>query len=572
MRNQRQRTLFEFAAARAARPPRSAPVVIDLEADEDSEHDTNDRPTPAQPILIDDDDDDNDDDDNDDNGNDDNDDVATRVVAPVDPVGPAHQLEVEAKVSVAELPLLKPASPKPSCPLCGVSLAALELHLRELHCDQCADIKKTSPPLPKPKRPRKPLPPLPSVKKVHFRNFSIAVDGFNFADAPPISQYFLSHFHADHYIGLKKSWSQGAIYCSTVTAQLLTLKLRVPPEIIVELPLDTPFEIGPNVSVICLDANHCPGATVFLFHETDHLDRSRTRQWVLHTGDFRSNNALIDRILAYTHGESIHKVYLDTTYMYPSYHFPLQPSVLQVTSEFAGQINEVGARKLFNNRQSSILSYVTASLSRRHIYNYVFVVGTYTIGKEKLAVAIAQWLDTKIFLPKDSPKDRIVQVYQHLLPQDIFTYDITKACVHLVPMRTLSSKDSLNNYFKPIAHIYKDMIAFIPTGWTFSNGGRFVKLYETPQEKIDHTRALMQDAQVDKFNSEVIFKQYKPLAKFQVFKVPYSEHSSFKDLANFCIRVPWVQIVPTVNTHNDYMVNQMKEWFSTWKKIQSLNS
>lgn len=38
---------------------------------------------------------------------------------------------------------------------------------------------------------------------------------------------FLTHFHADHYKGLTKGFSQGTIVCSPVTAQLISTKIKV---------------------------------------------------------------------------------------------------------------------------------------------------------------------------------------------------------------------------------------------------------------------------------------------------------------------------------------------------------
>ncbi|KAJ1486279.1 beta-lactamase-like protein [Baffinella frigidus] len=72
------------------------------------------------------------------------------------------------------------------------------------------------------------------------------------------------HFHADHYGGLTKKFNHGTIYCTSITARLVRLRLGVSADVIVELPFNTPVEVR-GVKVTVLDANHCPGAGLFLF-------------------------------------------------------------------------------------------------------------------------------------------------------------------------------------------------------------------------------------------------------------------------------------------------------------------
>ena len=58
-----------------------------------------------------------------------------------------------------------------------------------------------------------------SIKRIQGTSF--IVDGFNFLDSN-IKSYFLTHFHSDHYCGLHSGFDIGTIYCTEVTARLVT--------------------------------------------------------------------------------------------------------------------------------------------------------------------------------------------------------------------------------------------------------------------------------------------------------------------------------------------------------------
>ena len=71
--------------------------------------------------------------------------------------------------------------------------------------------------------------------------------------------YFLTHAHGDHTTGLSKGWSGGTIYCTRVTARLITEEAGIARHRVHAVDMDTPFVVA-GVTVTALCANHCPGA------------------------------------------------------------------------------------------------------------------------------------------------------------------------------------------------------------------------------------------------------------------------------------------------------------------------
>jgi Cft2 family RNA processing exonuclease len=84
------------------------------------------------------------------------------------------------------------------------------------------------------------------------------VDGFR-QTTDKCQHYFLTHAHGDHTTGLSKSWSGGVIYCTRVTARLITEEAGISPQRVHAVDMDTPFRVA-GVTVTALCANHCPGA------------------------------------------------------------------------------------------------------------------------------------------------------------------------------------------------------------------------------------------------------------------------------------------------------------------------
>lgn len=98
---------------------------------------------------------------------------------------------------------------------------------------------------------------------------TIAIDFWPKQDHPNITHYFLTHCHTDHTKNLDSKWTRSRIYCSRLTKNLLVDLKNVDKDIIVDLELNTThvmnIDLDETFNVTLIDANHCPGAVMFLF-------------------------------------------------------------------------------------------------------------------------------------------------------------------------------------------------------------------------------------------------------------------------------------------------------------------
>ena len=95
----------------------------------------------------------------------------------------------------------------------------------------------------------------------------------------------------DHLKGLSNNWSKGKIYCSHISRLLIVDRFPTLLNFVIALEMDEEHwvyldnELKEGVSVVLMDANHCPGAVMFLF-------RGKMGT-VLHTGDFRFHEKML---------------------------------------------------------------------------------------------------------------------------------------------------------------------------------------------------------------------------------------------------------------------------------------
>ena len=218
---------------------------------------------------------------------------------------------------------------------------------------------------------------------------SIAVDFWQAHKHPGIRLFFLTHLHGDHVVGLTSTW-QRPIYCSPLTAQLLLERHGIGRSLLRPLEEGQTHIVGycpsrcvqahgqvtsssvkqlsrpetsetvktkdrscDSVSVTVINANHCPGAVMFLFEGSFGK--------ILHTGDFRFHPSMLEEdSLLFKHIGSIDRLYLDNTYCSPKCVFP--------------------------SRQEALEEIV--NIAQRHCDHDV-VFGTRALGKEQLLAAVA---------------------------------------------------------------------------------------------------------------------------------------------------------------------------------------
>ena len=95
-----------------------------------------------------------------------------------------------------------------------------------------------------------------------MKDTNLAVDAFNYGSIPGVSNYLLSHFHYDHYIGMSRKWA-GRVVCSSATARLAMSKFKLPESLFLTIEPEEERVVD-GVLVTALDANHCPGSLMFV--------------------------------------------------------------------------------------------------------------------------------------------------------------------------------------------------------------------------------------------------------------------------------------------------------------------
>ncbi|CAG8677436.1 10632_t:CDS:2 [Scutellospora calospora] len=225
----------------------------------------------------------------------------------------------------------------------------------------------------------------------------------------------------------------------------------------------------------------------------------------------------------------------------------------------------------FNNEEESI-EMLDSSLSTVNIntdeikHKFVsladskilIVVGTYLIGKEKVFWGIAKALNSKIYV--SDAKRKIIVCQENPELEALLTDNPREASVHVMCL-TKIKPEGLICYLQNLQPTFNHVMAFRPTGWAYKPSicGTFSTSSKT-EEILNSAPSYTMDLINPTYNSPTC----------QIFGVPYSEHSSFRELAAFIMSLNINRIIPTVNIDRKEMDYWLDKWQNEKKKNQNI--
>ncbi|EIW71463.1 hypothetical protein TREMEDRAFT_28150, partial [Tremella mesenterica DSM 1558] len=401
----------------------------------------------------------------------------------------------------------------------------------------------------------------------------VAVDAFRYGAIPKVTAYLLTHAHSDHYTNLSRSWNHGPIYCSETTANLIIHMLGVEPKWVHGLPNDIPFEM-PNtggVTVTPMEANHCPGSSIFLFEGRQTVnagDSGFTSPYVgskrvfryLHCGDFRACPKMV--LHPAIAKAKIDTCYLDTTYLNPKYCFPPQPLVIEACATLARKTVRAALQEekskammqswLVKREEPEGLEEVKEEKTKGRT---LVVMGTYSIGKERIVKAVAKALRTTIYC--DPRKKAILLCQTDPELHSLLSTDPVSSMVHLLPLGNIQL-DRLQEYLTRLHPHFDRVLGFRPTGWSYSP--------PAGTDLLPDVNTVIRRDQSRGFTDAGLKPMRGSCRQYMMYGVPYSEHSSFFELTCFALSLPGpeLKMIATVNVGNEKSRAKMKKWFEKW--------
>lgn len=346
-------------------------------------------------------------------------------------------------------------------------------------------------------------------------------------------------------------------------------------------------------------------------------------QRILHCGDFRACPALIEHSQLKPETidsegkikqQNIDVCYLDTTYLNPRYSFPPQSDVVGACADLCQTLdttlraeNETEWNSVLRRREgrgignndtvsrffvaddrpselkdkdsptskfeTPVSSNAFTSLgqqARQNRNRLLVVCGTYSIGKERICKAIAQALHTKIFASPS--KIRICSQLGDPELTSLMTSNPYEAQVHMQMLMEIRA-ETLAEYLDHYRPHFGRVVGFRPSGWNYkptlaNNGGKGGNAAQVTANmsptSIPTAQVLHGLAWRTRFGPGDLVPQRGSSREAMCFGVPYSEHSSFRELMLFVMSLRIEKIVPTVNVGSEPSRKRMKGWTDRW--------
>ncbi|RAL61688.1 hypothetical protein DID88_002756 [Monilinia fructigena] len=399
----------------------------------------------------------------------------------------------------------------------------------------------------------------------------ICVDAFRYGAVKDCKAYFLSHFHSDHYVGLTSTWSHGPIYCSKVTGNLVIQQLRVDAKWVMSIDFDSKVQVPDTQGVSSIGRGSNPKV-----------------QRILHCGDFRACPAhiahpllmpnVVDSVNGKTIEQKIDICYLDTTYLNPKFAFPSQDDVVKACADMCVSLSKENAEEgdawetVKRERAGAKMTKFIKSAAKTETEDsntpeapskdkkkargrLLVVCGTYSIGKERIVLGIARALDCKIYaIPS---KIRICAALEDPELTSRLTSDPREAQIHMQMIMDLRP-ETLQDYLSGYKPHFTRVVGFRPSGWSYKPpNSRFVD--SPPIHTILHAPNWRSE-----YNMGELVPQRGSTKEAQCFGVPYSEHSSFRELTMFVMALRIDKVIPTVNVGSELGRKKMKVWIDRW--------
>ena len=184
------------------------------------------------------------------------------------------------------------------------------------------------------------------------------------------------------------------------------------------------------------------------------------------------------------------------------------------------------------------------------------VIGTYSIGKERVCLGIAKALNCKIYAP--APKQRICAALEDPELSSRLTANPLEAQIHMQMLMEIRA-ETLLDYLQGYKSHFSRVVGFRPTGWN----------YRPPTSRFTENPAVSTVLHSEGWKSRFTMKDLVPqrgsTRDSSCFGVPYSEHSSFRELTMFCCALRIGRVIPTVNVGSAKSREKMKMWVEKWE-------